>query len=148
MRIVTIARKPCAEHSTTQNVLTHACGALCIDRCRVQSGTQPKPTTAPGWDSMNAKNAKAAYRPDAYQQGDASYVPDEGGRWPANVVLCAAATTELDRQSGFTISGRHGGAPGGFGAAQLYGDGSRTLDLSGGYLDSGAASRFFKAVGS
>jgi len=87
MRVVTLSRKPCSESSTTANVVEHQAGALNIDVCRITSGSMPKPTKAPGWDSINRKNADNGYRASEYEQGDAQYVPSNLGRWPANVVL-------------------------------------------------------------
>lgn len=77
MRVVTVARKPCSEGTTTANVAAHATGALNIDRCRVgkeqitQHGRKAKKGT--GWDDHWHNEL----------EGGRSWT----GRWPANVVL-------------------------------------------------------------
>ena len=110
-----MTRKPCAESSTTGNVLKHSCGALHVEACRVVSNSPPKPTTAPGWDSVNSKNAEAGYRPGAYQQGGATYLPSDGGRWPSNVVLthrpgCVRAGTVSVKSAGHYPAARPSGS--------------------------------------
>jgi len=124
MKVIAVSRKPCSEGSTTANVAQYSCGALNIDACRVRSGAPPKPTTAPGWDSVNAKNAEAGYRPDAYRQGGATYVPRSEGRWPANLVLwhlSGCVRTGTATAPGYTINRwRDGAKPFGGGAGHEY----------------------------
>jgi len=86
VRVIHVLRKPLVG-SVATNVLEHGTGAINIDACRINSGEQPSPTKAPGWDSYNKSNAEQGYRPTDYAQGDALYVPSESGRWPANLIL-------------------------------------------------------------
>ncbi len=138
---VVVARKPLIG-TVAQNVQTFGTGALNVDGCRIGTGEQPKATRAPGWDSINAANARHGYRDDAYEQGDAYYVPSSAGRWPANVCLDEAAAVLLDEQSGERPSGaRAEGIMRGLTGA-VYGDGGEfkppPIEAS-----TGGASRFF-----
>jgi hypothetical protein len=123
VKVVTVSRKACVG-GTTRNVVEHHAGALNVDACRISSAKPPSPTTAPGWDSINRKNADSGYRPSAYDQGGAQYVPSDLGRWPANVVLqhrpgCKRAGTIV--VPGYTINRWTDGAkPFGGGAGHPY----------------------------
>ena len=103
MLVITVARKP-LEGSVAANVVKHGCGAMNIDATRIASANMPQPTTAPGWDSINARNAMGGYRDSAYEQGPATYIPSPGGRWPANVILTSGTAEALDAQSGILKS--------------------------------------------
>jgi hypothetical protein len=148
MKIITVARKP-IRGSATQNVIEHGCGALNIDGTRINQGEQPQTTTAPGWDSINRKNAEHGYRPSDYDQGGAQYVPSNLGRWPANVILQGdAVAADLDEQG--ELMGAHSAGV------------ARTKDVTSPYQassyrlmvtrqmnrfgDEGGVSRFFKQV--
>lgn len=87
MRVIHVLRKPVAESSIAANIVEHGTGGLHINAARISTGEQPKPTTAPGWDSFNKTNAEQGYRPADYAQGPAEYVPSPDGRWPGNLVL-------------------------------------------------------------
>lgn len=86
MLTITVARKP-LDGTVARNALTWGTGGINIDATRILAGQQPTPTTAPGWDSLNARNALGGYRDSAYQQGPAMYNPSSLGRWPANLIL-------------------------------------------------------------
>jgi len=77
VRVVTVTRKPCSEGTVTTNVLVHAAGALCIDRCRVGSETITqhgrKAKTGTGWEDHWHNELEAG----------ASWT----GRWPSNLIL-------------------------------------------------------------
>jgi site-specific DNA-methyltransferase (adenine-specific) len=82
VRIVTVARKPCSEASTTANVAEHGCGALNIDGCRV-AGPSWTRSTGTLEDIRGGRYGTASE--DRILTG-----PREmpvGGRWPANIVL-------------------------------------------------------------
>ena len=87
MRVIHVLKKPVSESSVTKNVLKHGTGGLNVDAGRISNGEQPKPTTAPGWDSYNKANAEQGYRDKDYAQGPAEYHPSPDGRWPANMVF-------------------------------------------------------------
>jgi len=82
---IVLARKP-LDGTVLANIGAHGTGAMNIDGCRVLVGEQPKPCDAPGWDSINLKNAEAGYRPADYDQGGAVFEPSPLGRWPANII--------------------------------------------------------------
>jgi len=122
MRVVTVARKPLAG-SVAKNTLEQGCGGLNIDACRISTSHPPKTTHAPGWDSLNAKNASEGYRPGAYQQGGAEYNPHARGRWPSNVVLVHPGCMRAGQMEvrGYTINRWDDGAkPFGGGAGKPF----------------------------
>lgn len=96
MKIVTVARKPILG-SATQNVIDHGCGALNIDGCRI--GTLDNLQGGSGGLLSNVRDGKAwgvHAGPD-----DNGFIPNERGRWPANVILqhrpgCALTGTVPD----------------------------------------------------
>jgi len=104
MRVVTVARKPCDQGSTTANVLIRSCGALNIDACRLPTtenldggayssgGRQPLPGDGRTGAAAGMFEEGKGRLPGQYNQ--------PAGRWPANVVLHADVVLELDRQSG------------------------------------------------
>ena len=105
MRVITVARKPLCG-SVARNTLEQGCGGLHVDACRISTNQPPKATHAPGWDSLNARNAEEGYRPGAYQQGGAEYNPHTGGRWPSNVVLVHPGCQRVGQAEvkGYTIN--------------------------------------------
>lgn len=87
-----------------------------------------------GTGALNIAATRIAPRPGSSENTSGGTTPNVEGRWPANVVLDAAAAEELDRQSGE----RPAGSPKtGNGVAAASG---AAFD---GYADSGGASRFF-----
>jgi site-specific DNA-methyltransferase (adenine-specific) len=130
-----------------KNALKHGVGGINIDACRISGGEQPTPCKAPGWDSINAKNAEAGYRPGDYQQGGAMYNPAPGGRWPANLVhdgseevMAGFPTTtsgcgNVKRESSADAQGNTGSAYG----AESRPEGMPMIS----YGDTGSAARFF-----
>jgi DNA modification methylase len=138
---IVLARKPLAEKTIAANVLRYGTGAINVDATRIE-GVPPKPTTAPGWDSINQKNADGGYRPGAYQQGGATYEPHTAGRWPGNVLLDPEAAALLDEMSGERKSGGYPAAGGQRSHVATYGKpnerGEQRFTAS-----TGGASRFF-----
>jgi len=154
MRVVTVARKPCDQGSTTANVLVRCCGALNIDGTRV-AGEPWTRSTETIEDIRGGRYGLASK--DRIATGPREM--PSGGRWPANVVLHVDVVLELDRQSG----------PGGGGHLRVNQEETRHEDgvVHEGYRrknrssllintpgtvrtfgDAGGASRFFKVVGS
>jgi len=137
MRIVTVARKPCSEGSTTANVARYSCGALNIDGTRIVFTDDPDlGRTQRNFDNMGYQGMKAP------SDSVPTYKP--GGRWPANVVLALDAVPEMDRQSGIRkttwISPAHQNNRDGEFLGKVGHPGQQ------GYNDTGTASRFFKQV--
>jgi DNA modification methylase len=97
---------------------------------------------APGYTINRWKDGAKPFGGGAGHEYESEQLPEE--RVAVWECRDGCPVRELGAHSGWQISGRHGGSPGGFGAAQLFGDGSRTLDLSGGYMDAGTAARYFK----
>lgn len=169
MRLVTVARKPGTESSTTANAARHGCGALHVDACRVgltggttRSHQAEYPRSEDGTEDRSASWARTGHRVEGIA----------AGRWPPNVVLChrsgcvrmghstediwdcaaGCAVASLDDQSGRLTSGTGAvkrassrDAQGNRGAA--YGAESRKAgEVMICYGDSGGASRFFRQV--
>ena len=149
MRIVTVARKPCAEGSTTANVLCHSAGALDIDGCRLPTtenldggayspgGRQPLPGDARVGAAAGMFEEGRGRLPGQYDQ--------PVGRWPANVILVGSASVgEMDDQSGIRkttwISPSHQNNRDGDFLGKVGHPGQQ------GYNDTGTASRYFKQV--
>lgn len=75
---IVVARKPLGEKTVAANVLEHGTGALNIDACRV-AGEVPR--TVQG----QSQNAGQLYGAD--QRDQRVFEPNDGGRWPTNVLL-------------------------------------------------------------
>lgn len=143
MRVVTVARKPCASASTTANVIEHQAGAVNIDACRVPSdgshvreGIITKRTTISG----DERTGRAL---GMYGAGS-SFTPSNhaGGRWPANVVIDGEdVLLAMGLQSGTSTSTvgrpRRSATPG---------DGWGMTATGAEYQDAGTAARFFRRV--
>jgi DNA modification methylase len=126
---IVVARKP-FKGTVAANVQEHGTGALNIDGCRV--GDEVITQHGRG-DSENTSMSGRNYAEPAGRAWS--------GRWPTNVVLDDATATELDEQTGVSVSraGRRN-APkeaGTYGA--FAGDDPDRI----GHADSGGASRFF-----
>jgi site-specific DNA-methyltransferase (adenine-specific) len=152
VRIVTVARKPCAEGSTTQNVLAHACGALNIDACRV--GSDERSYRGSGVSQMRYSDGRAGLTDGRGRDLEFQV----SGRWPANVVLQGHTVAgTLDVQSGTTTSGPLQPVDATNWKSKPFDDGrgwnSHSMHGKGqvapqGYGDTGGASRYFKQVNS
>jgi site-specific DNA-methyltransferase (adenine-specific) len=89
---IVVARKPLIG-TVAENVLTHGTGALNIDGCRIAASDQF------GGGAKATSGFVNGYENDGWQAGSPA------GRWPANVILDESQATELDKQSGVTVSG-------------------------------------------
>lgn len=151
MKIVTVARKPCGESSTTANVVVHGCGALNVDGTRV-AGPAWTRSTETIEDIRGGRYGTASK--DRIETGPREM--PSGGRWPANVVLvhppgcgpeCApTCPTVVLPEAGNGWARNYGEADyrdrqygGGMFAGGAYLGGST-------YCDVGTAARFFKQV--
>jgi len=150
MRLVTVARKPCSEGSTTANVVRHGTGALNVDACRIEFTDAPDMgRRQPNFDNMGYQGMRSPSESVALYK--------EGGRWPANVLVGAdPVAASLDAQSGTTTSGPLKPVDATNWKSKPFDDGrgwnSHAMHGAGqvapqGYGDTGGASRFFKQVG-
>jgi len=84
VRIVTVARKPCIESSTTANVVLHECGALHVDACRVGSTGG---TTRSHQAEYPLKDDGTEDRSGHWARTGHAVAEILAGRWPPNVIL-------------------------------------------------------------
>lgn len=84
----TLCRKPLSEKTIAANVLRWNTGGINIDGCRVEAADLPSACKGTGWAAQDKKNAESGYRPNTYykEQDGVNYVPNENGRWPANLI--------------------------------------------------------------
>ena len=131
---IILARKP-LDGTVAQNVLAHGVGGLNIDACRVgtdEDRSRPPRTPNTMYGGGRGTNLTASESNPA-------------GRFPANVLLDEHAATEMDRQSGVSVS-RANTSSDNRGAEGSHIFASRSLgrrDPSNSHNDSGGASRFF-----
>lgn len=131
---IILARKPLVG-TVAANVMEYGCGGLNIDGCRIGKGL--------GISREGEAAAKRRYTNRGNTNFSALPGPrggDARGRWPANVVLDAAAGESLDIQAGVRKSGaRKAGVRKGLGYHQgAKGDGGPAIEAS-----AGGPSRFF-----
>lgn len=120
------------------NVLEHGTGALNIDGCRIEHGSEVDLA-----ETQRQHSDSAGFGSSGMKAGHVQTKYTAAGRWPTNVVLDESQAAELDKQTGTLTSGymkpetdrktRQGDAYGQFAA--------RTATET--YGDSGGASRFF-----
>jgi hypothetical protein len=99
-----LARKP-LDGTVAENVAKWGVGALAIDACRI--GREEGDRTDYGRDSTLERTDDTAALGKFKES--TPYTPDEGGRWPANVILDEVAGAMLDAQTGdrpSTLTGR------------------------------------------
>jgi len=128
---LTVARKP-IKGTVANNVLEHGTGAINIDGCRVE--------TDANLCRVQGSN-KNTSTPNAPNNGWVSK-PQEGGRWPANLIHDGSEeVTELfpDRK-GFSGGGTKGA---GFNDAYVNGQRKEITLSARTFNDSGSAARFF-----
>jgi len=123
---ICVARKP-FKGTLVDNVLKHGAGAINVGACKVATSETIKTTTGCGFKT--GKFTGGAGRGEPTLEGEAW--ENNSGRWPPN--LCFSHTDCEQVGVKRVKSGNHGQGAGGYGAANLYGDGDRTLDVSGGY---------------
>ena len=78
MKCIHVLRKPCSGTTVAANVLTHGCGAINVDACRVGDTVETWPATR----IYAAGQKQPGHSGDTQSTGA---VP--AGRWPANLVL-------------------------------------------------------------
>ena len=133
MKIITIARKPLSESNVASNVLKHGCGAIDIDSCRIESGTEHHRPPQPTNQERSVFGKQAAFTP----------TNSDLGRWPSNLLLLGdCPVDEMGRQSGVSSSAiRMGGEGEHLDPSK---EGWRFKRSKGGFEDKGTAARFFK----
>jgi DNA modification methylase len=92
---IILARKPLSEPNVAANVLRHGTGAINVDGCRIATDWDTDPTRR-GWQGRHAPNG------GMFVQGISAdlSLPNNLGRWPANVCLDEESARLLDEQSG------------------------------------------------
>ena len=137
---IILARKP-LDGTVAQNVLEHGVGGLNIDACRV--GNESRINLPAG----NKANSGGVYKfsnaeVDAFNGAKPAEV---AGRFPANVLLDEHAATEMDKQSGVSVSRANTSSDNrGAEGSHIFASVSfGRRDPSNSYNDSGGASRFF-----
>ncbi|UVK62584.1 DNA methyltransferase [Arthrobacter phage TaylorSipht] len=91
---VVVARKPVIG-SITANVGNYGTGALNLAGCRTERGENDRTEYGRGRELPRGDDTASMGR---FNKSTA-YAPDEGGRWPTNVVLDGSQAAELDRVS-------------------------------------------------
>jgi len=139
---IIMARKP-LDGTVANNTLTHGCGGLNIDGCRIDLGDEYDPSKVQRQRASGTANIKGAFGAESLVGKEvATYKP--GGRWPANLILDEQAGAMLDEQAGGRPS--RGGMA--FSVRNIYG-GQDSLSYANddrreiGFGDTGGASRFF-----
>lgn len=142
--LVCVARKP-LDGTVANNALTHGCGAINLDGCRIEpsEGDDPRLGGKGTWSS--SKMAKNVYE-GGYAGIDVGSSPL--GRFPANVILDEEAGRVLDEQSGVSkSSGKGGKSERGSKLVEEYwgegGGGFKVGRSTVAHSDTGGASRFF-----
>lgn len=137
---VVVARKPLAG-TVAANMERYGTGALNIDGCRVGDGSDSQGTRPSREGSASARYTDTGATNFAATPGPRGGSP--AGRWPANVILDAAAAVELDQQSGERPSGGKvtGTQQSRTGDSGIYGTYQPVENSP--YNDTGGASRFF-----
>ena len=73
---IVLAQLP-REGTFVDNVLSHGCGALNIDGCRIEAGTEHHRPTQPTNNDRSVYGAQSEFQP----------TNSEGGRWPSNLLI-------------------------------------------------------------
>jgi DNA modification methylase len=132
---ICVARKPLSEKTIAENVLNWGTGGINIDGCRVK---------IEGKDDRSAGIRTATFGSTEYVSGGNGtepYVPNEEGRFPANIILDEEAGRVLDEQTGILkpATSRTSTKPKNASSYSVGGD-ANPANL---YSDKGGASRFF-----
>jgi site-specific DNA-methyltransferase (adenine-specific) len=142
---VVMARKP-FKGSVANNVLEWGTGAINIDECRIS--TDWKAERPESWfNSGKSKSGKPTYGGNLKTLTESTLGErlNEGGRWPANLILDEEAGKMLDEQSGISkpSKGRVGKKGGNNGTLKNFG--GSTPDYEGKWPsdNGGGSSRFF-----
>lgn len=128
---IVLARKPLSESSIAANVLKHGTGAINVDGCRIECGTEHMRGAVAG----TANGALADIR------GKRDFVARDhpGGRWPANLIHDGSEEVkERFPESGPGPGNVHSAKENGGG---VFGGGRMGIENI--FKDSGSAARFF-----
>jgi site-specific DNA-methyltransferase (adenine-specific) len=135
---IVVGRKPLIG-TVAANVLVWGVGGLNIDASRI--GRREGDVSAAG----NRTATFGTQETESGGDGSGGWEQNDGGRWPANIILDDFTAGLLDEQSGQTKSGKPGvRTSDGFNANSFgAGVGIKAGESNGEYGDSGGASRFF-----
>ena len=137
--IITILRKS-LEGSVADNTLKHGCGALNVDKTRIETDEE---SFFKEWE-RNQSGSQGVATFTGKNQIDLNTYKPASGRWPANVILMGSnSAISLDLQSGNRPS--TGNYPSNAQSQSLYRPNQGSYQKQGTlYSDDGGASRFFK----
>jgi site-specific DNA-methyltransferase (adenine-specific) len=130
---ICLARKPLSEKTIVDNVIKWGTGGINVDGCRIEID---------GVDDRSAGIRTANFGSMDYQSGGNGtepYEPNEGGRFPANILFDEETAQVLDEQSG----DRKGMSGGGQGNGWFNKHKEQDNKEKQFYNDKGGASRFF-----
>ena len=148
---ICVARKP-LEGTVVQNVLKHGCGGINVKGCRIgyendgaDPATNPLYRKQAGYKNQNSKDDGSSNF--ALKDGSGERNPDEGRRWPSNIIHdgsdeVLACFPDSKGQQG-DVRGTEASRPGGERTA-CYGEYGRVP--AGKWGNSGSAARFFYAA--
>ena len=89
---IVMARKPLSEKSVAENVLRWGTGGINIDESRIGMIDREEYEK-----NCNRTNVKSHW---GNSNSESNVIPNEGGRWPANIIFDEEAGQVLDQQSG------------------------------------------------
>lgn len=140
---ICVARKPLSEKSVAENVLKWGTGGINIDGCRIGTSDEDLKgmirTKGTNIKGQSIVGAKGEYTPP---------MPNNEGRFPANIILDEEAAELLDEQTGYLKSGevkphhKKNKTANGY-QGSCYGKFQNIDTTLKGYGDGGGASRFF-----
>lgn len=136
MRAVHVLRKPLAQSTVAEQVLSTGTGSLNIDGTRI--GGAFVSAGGNNFDAWRSGEGRVD-RPSIHTNGTSKVAH---GRWPANLVLSDHPAVVESLPTG--KSGLMTGMQVGYGKHGIYGPSGPTPSIS--YADEGSVSRFFKVV--
>ena len=102
---IVMARKPLSEKSIAENVIKWGTGGINIDECRIPANWEDE--RPPSWfNSGKSKSGEPTYGGNLKTLTDSTLGErlNDGGRFPANIILDEEAGKILDEQSGISKS--------------------------------------------
>jgi DNA modification methylase len=136
---VVVGRKPLTG-TVAENVLLWGVGGLNIDGSRIKASPEDFAKLSAGVEAIRKRGGSMDNSWKNSSDLSGASPANEGGRWPANVILDEVTAGLLDEQSGVRPSG--GGKDGVMGGS--FGNGKANPNRANSlYFDSGGASRFF-----
>jgi site-specific DNA-methyltransferase (adenine-specific) len=146
---ICMARKPLSEKSIAENVLKWGTGGINIDGCRIAANWEDE--RPPSWfNSGKSKSGEPTYGGNLKTLTTSTVGErlNDGGRFPANIILDEEAGKLLDEQSGYGKGQKNPKVQKGskrYGENQFVNGGMMIKDgwVSSTYDDAGGASRFF-----